>query len=86
VPTALAQGVDYVNATWYGFLAPAKTPHAVLEALRAAIVEVGKDPDIQAKIRLQGIRPTDIGLADFDAYIRNDMKRLAPLLATIGPN
>jgi tripartite-type tricarboxylate transporter receptor subunit TctC len=86
VPTALAQGIDYVNATWYGFLAPAKTPHAVLEALRAAMVEVGKDPDIQAKIRLQGITPTNIGLADFDAYIRNDMKRLAPLLATIGPN
>ena len=86
VPTALEQGVDYVNATWYGFLAPAKTPHAVLEALRAAIVEVGMDPNIQAKIRLQGITPTNIALTDFDAYIRNDMKRLAPLLATIGPN
>ncbi len=86
VPTAVSQGVDYVNATWYGFLAPAKTPRPVLEALRAAIGEVGKDPDIQAKIRLQGITPTDIALGDFDAYIRNDMKRLDPLLATIGPN
>jgi tripartite-type tricarboxylate transporter receptor subunit TctC len=84
VPTALSQGVDYLNATWYGFLAPAKTPRAVLETLHDAIVEVGKDPDIQAKIRLQGITPTAIGLGDFDAYIRNDMKRLAPLLASIG--
>jgi len=84
VPTALSQGVDYLNATWYGFLAPAKTPRAVLETLHGAIVEVGKDPDIQAKIRLQGITPTAIGLADFDAYIRDDMKRLAPLLASIG--
>jgi tripartite-type tricarboxylate transporter receptor subunit TctC len=87
VPTALSQDVDYVNATWYGFLAPAKTPPDVLATLHAAIVEVGKDPDIQAKIRLQGFTPAHIGLADFDAYIRNDMKRLAPLLATIGqPN
>jgi len=84
VPTALSQGVDYVNATWYGFLAPAKTPHAILEALQKAIAAVGQDPDIQAKIRQQGITPSNIGLADFDAYIRNDMKRLAPLLATIG--
>ncbi len=84
VPTALSQGVDYVNATWYGFLAPAKTPHAILETLQKAIAEVGKDPNLQVKIRLQGITPTDIGLADFDAYIRNDMKRLGPLLATIG--
>jgi tripartite-type tricarboxylate transporter receptor subunit TctC len=84
VPTALSQGLDYVNATWYGFLAPAKTPRDILQTLHDAIVEVGKDPDLQAKIRLQGIMPTNIGLADFDMYIRNDMKRLAPLLATIG--
>jgi len=84
VPTALSQGVDYVNATWYGFLAPVKTPHAILEALQKAIAAVGQDPDVQAKIRQQGITPSNIGLADFDAYIRNDMKRLAPLLATIG--
>src|SRR5205807_5417709 len=30
VPTAASQGVDYRNATWYGFLAPGKTPRAVL--------------------------------------------------------
>ncbi len=85
IPTALSQGVDYVNATWYGFLASAKTPHAVLQTLHDAIVEVGKDPQIQAKIRQQGITPaTNVGLADFDKYIRDDVARLAPLLATIG--
>jgi tripartite-type tricarboxylate transporter receptor subunit TctC len=87
VPTALSQGVDYVNASWYGFLAPAKTPQAILKTLHDAIVEVGKDPELQAKIRLQGIKPTSIGLGDFDLYIRNEMKRLAPLLERIGsPN
>jgi hypothetical protein len=29
-PTALAQGVDYQYATWYGVLAPGKTPKGVL--------------------------------------------------------
>lgn len=84
IRTALSQGVNYVNATWYGFLAPAKTPRAVLQTLHDNIVEVGKDPVLQAKLREQGFTPTDIGLADFDAYLRNDMKRLAPLLADIG--
>src|SRR6202030_3800609 len=80
IPTARSAGVDYVNTTWYGFLAPAKTPRVVLQTLHDAIVEVGKDPDLQAKIRLQGITPTNIGLGDFDSYIRKDMERLAPLL------
>ncbi len=83
VPTALSSGTDYVYATWYGFLAPAKTPRRVLQALHDAIVEVAKDPQLQARIAVQGITPSSIGLADFDGYIRNDMARLAPLLATI---
>ena len=84
VPTALSAGIDYRIATWYGFLAPAKTPRAVLQALHDAIVEVGKDPELQAKIRQQGVTPQNIGLADFDLHIRKDMARLEPLLATIG--
>jgi tripartite-type tricarboxylate transporter receptor subunit TctC len=84
IPTARSAGVDYVNATWYGFLAPAKTPRAVLQTLHDAIVEVGRDPDIQAKIRRQGFTPANIGLGDFDAHIRGDMARLAPILAKLG--
>jgi tripartite-type tricarboxylate transporter receptor subunit TctC len=84
IPTARSVGVDYLNATWYGFLAPAKTPRAVLQTLHDAIVEVGKDPDIQAKIKQQGFAPANIGLADFDAHIRGDMARLQPILAKLG--
>jgi tripartite-type tricarboxylate transporter receptor subunit TctC len=83
IPTAASQGVDYMFSTWYGFLAPAKTPRPILQKLHDAIVEVAKDPAIAGKIRVQGIAPANIGLRDFDAYIRNDMARLSPLLATI---
>jgi len=84
IPTARSAGVDYVNATWYGFLAPAKTSRAVLQTLAAAIAEVGKDPDIQAKIRQQGFAPASLQLGDFDAHVRNDMARLQPILAKLG--
>jgi tripartite-type tricarboxylate transporter receptor subunit TctC len=84
IPTARSSGIDYLNATWYGFLAPARTPRAVLQTLHDAIVEVGNDPEIQTKIRQQGFAPANIGLADFDAHIRTDMARLAPILAKLG--
>ena len=83
VPTAVSANIDYRNATWYGFLAPAKTPSAVLKIINAAIAEAGRDPELQAKMRVQGVAPQSIGLADFDRYIRKDMERLAPILATI---
>lgn len=83
IPTALSQGIDYQNATWYGILAPAKTPKAVLQSLSQAISEVGKDPELQAKIRAQGIDPRDIELEKFDLHIQADMARLDPLLKAI---
>ena len=83
IPTALSQGIDYQNATWYGILAPAKTPKSVLQSLSQAISEVGKDPELQAKIRAQGIDPRDIELEKFDLHIQADMARLDPLLKVI---
>ncbi len=83
IPTALSQGIDYQNATWYGILAPAKTPKAVLQSLSQAISEVGKDVELQAKIRAQGIDPRDIELEQFDLHIQADMARLDPLLKAI---
>ena len=62
IPTAASQGVDYQYSTWYGFLAPAKTPRSVLQTLHNSIVEVAKEPAIASKIRVQGITPADIGL------------------------
>ena len=83
VPTAASQGVDYQYATWYGVLAPGKTPKPVLNTLNQAILAVSKDPELEGKIRVQGIEPRDIGLERFDAHIRNDMARLDPLLKAI---
>jgi tripartite-type tricarboxylate transporter receptor subunit TctC len=83
VPTALSQGIGYEYETWYGILAPARTPKPVLNILHEATSALSSEPELLAKIRAQGIDPKDIGLGDFDAYIRNEMVRLAPLLRTI---
>jgi tripartite-type tricarboxylate transporter receptor subunit TctC len=83
IPTARSAQVDYRMATWYGFLAPAKTPAAALSVLRDALVDLGKDAELQAAMHVQGVKPRGIGLGDFDLYIRKDVERLAPLLAMI---
>jgi tripartite-type tricarboxylate transporter receptor subunit TctC len=83
VPTALSQGIGYEYEAWYGILAPARTPKPVLHLLYEAISALAREPELLAKIRTQGIDPKDIGLADFDAYIRYEMTRLTPLLRTI---
>jgi tripartite-type tricarboxylate transporter receptor subunit TctC len=83
VPTALSQGFDYEYGTWYGMLASAKTPKPVLATLHQAMAEAGRDPELIAKIRVQGIERRDIGLERFDAHVRAEMARLDPVLKTI---
>lgn len=83
IPTAKSQGVDYVYTTWYGFLAPAKVPEPILRKLSAAIGEIGQEPAIKAAIARQAITPHHLGLGEFDASIKRDMARLAPLLKAI---
>jgi len=83
IPTAFSQGIDYQYATWYGVLAPGKTPRRVLNTLSKAIADAGRDPELQAKVRIQGIEPREIELEAFDAHIRNDMARVAPLLQSV---
>jgi tripartite-type tricarboxylate transporter receptor subunit TctC len=83
IPTALSAHVDYRIATWYGFLAPARTPSAVLMALHDALADLANDPEIRAAMHVHGVKPRGIGLGDFDLYIRKDAERLAPLLAII---
>ena len=61
IPTALSQGIDYQYATWYGILAPGKTPRPVVAALHEAIAEASRDPELAGKIRAQGIEARDIG-------------------------
>ncbi len=84
IPTAVSQGVDYHYATWYGILAPVKTPKPVLKTLADAIAKVSQDPELAQKIKAQGIRPENIILDAFDTYVDKDVERLEPLIKGIG--
>jgi tripartite-type tricarboxylate transporter receptor subunit TctC len=80
IPTATGQGVDYHFATWYGILAPVKTPKPVLRTLSDAIATASRDVELEAKIKAQGIKPNIVALDGFDSYIDGDLARLAPLV------
>jgi tripartite-type tricarboxylate transporter receptor subunit TctC len=83
IPTSISQGFDYRLASWYGILAPAKTPKEILRTLHEAIVAVGKDPEVIAKIKSQGVQLRDEGPEALDVYIRKQMANLLPVLSNI---
>lgn len=58
VPTFEEAGVaGFGVESWFGLLAPAKTPRAIVDTLNAAIVKAVAMPDVQQKIAETGGRP-----------------------------
>ena len=75
-----SQGVNYRFATWYGLLAPAHTPKAILDTLYEAISSVSKDPELIAKITGLGLISQDQGPDAFETTIHNQITDLTPVL------
>ena len=74
----------YSYATWYGFFAPARTPPAVLERLAQSLRAAGEDNEIKEKLALQGMVSRTLLLREFDAYVKTDMDKLAPVVKASG--
>ncbi|MBO0758970.1 MAG: tripartite tricarboxylate transporter substrate binding protein [Bradyrhizobiaceae bacterium] len=77
VPTFLESGVSYQMGTWFGLLAPAKTPDAVISTLHKATLEVLHDEDTRAKILEQGAEVVGNSPANFRAFIKEETDRLS---------
>lgn len=66
-------GYDVVN--WWGVLAPAGTPSAVISKLNGAMVNMLREPDVQATLAREGIERAGSSSADFGAYIRTEIEK-----------
>jgi tripartite-type tricarboxylate transporter receptor subunit TctC len=73
VPTVSEAGLAGYDATgWFGVVAPAGTPPAVIARLNAEINAALNDETIRNTMRAQGVEPAP-GTADaFEAYIRSE--------------
>jgi tripartite-type tricarboxylate transporter receptor subunit TctC len=71
-------------ATYYGFVAPAKTPRPIIEQLSREIRQVTADKSLRDKFAAQAIFPRDLGPTEFDAFIRADLDRIGPVIKAIG--
>ena len=75
VPTVAEAGVPgYKYEGWFGFLAPAATPAAVVEKIRREVVRISEMPDIKDKIGTMGGRSLHSTPAEFAELIRNEIE------------
>ena len=87
IPTIQEIGVaGYEVWSWFGLLAPAATPKPIVDKLNATIVEIIKQPDVQAKIIELGAVPVPETSAEFGAFIAAETLKWAKVIkgANIG--
>jgi hypothetical protein len=64
LPTMVEAGVKgYESATWYGVLAPARTPQAIVSKLSGEIVAILAQPEMRERLSKEGADPVGSSLA-----------------------
>ncbi len=81
IPTVVESGVPgYEYVGWYGLLAPAGTPPAIVERLNTEVNKILKEPAILEKFAGDGAKPIGGTPADFEALIKKETSKWAAVI------
>ena len=85
VPTIAESGVPGYDVTnWYGVLAPAKTPTAVVARLNGELGRILRMSDVQARFRDEGGEVAPGTPEELAAFIHREMQRWAKTIRDTG--
>jgi tripartite-type tricarboxylate transporter receptor subunit TctC len=69
---------------WYGVFAPAATPSDIVDRYNDAIVKAIRDPEVRNRMRGFELEPREMSAAQFQAFVRADTERWAPIIKASG--
>jgi tripartite-type tricarboxylate transporter receptor subunit TctC len=85
LPTMVEAGVPGFEASsWFGLVAPAKTPPEVLQALTEAVMKVLKDPDLVKKLADVGAEPGALSGNEFGAFLHAEADKWSKVVKEAG--
>jgi tripartite-type tricarboxylate transporter receptor subunit TctC len=76
VPTLLESGVpDMILEQWWGLVAPAGTPTAVIERLRAELHAALGHPNVRERLRLLAVEKQPTSPLEFGRFVADEVRR-----------
>lgn len=85
VPTIGESGVPGYEATlWYGFLAPARTPDAIVKRLSVELGVVMKSSDVVQKLEAEAVEAHYTSPEEFSALIKREVTKWAKVINAAG--
>lgn len=85
LPTMAESGFpEFDVASWYGLIAPAGTPPAVIKTLDQALQAVIARPDFQQRMQGMGVLVQPGSAAEFGTFMKAETERWAPIVRASG--
>ncbi len=85
IPTIAESGLPgYDASAWYGVLAPAGTPPAIIAKLQSEIHIALRSPDIVDKLSAQGLEPAPNNADEFARFIAAELAKWNKIIAAAG--
>jgi len=83
IPTVAEAGYPGFEAdTWYGMLAPAKVPPALVNQANAAVTKMLTQADFKERLAHEGAQPAGGTPAQFATYIKSEIEKWAKIVRT----
>jgi tripartite-type tricarboxylate transporter receptor subunit TctC len=83
---AIAEALPgYEAVNWAGLYGPAGLPAAVTEKISADVVKVLRSPETRRALTGMGIDVAEQPAADFVDFLKQDLDRITPVAAKVGP-
>lgn len=84
VPTMTEAGVPMEVTAWFGLMAPAGTPDAVVERLQKSALKAMQMPEVRQRFTELGGVPGGETPAEYDAFIAQERKKWAQIVKAAG--
>jgi tripartite-type tricarboxylate transporter receptor subunit TctC len=84
IPTMAEAGFPVDASYWFGLVAPAGTPPAVLAKLEKALTDVLEMPDVRKRLTEMGAVITPMRSKEFGDYIRSEITKWAEVVSKAG--
>ena len=85
LPTMVESGFpDFQLSSWMGIFGPAGLPDDIRRKLADALVRVGRNPELQARVRGAGIEPVGSDAATFARFVDAEQKKWKTFIGRTG--
>lgn len=85
VPTMTEGGMPgFTGGTWFGLLAPSRTPRPVVDRLQSEVDAILRSPDVRKAFEERGIEPAGGTAQQFTAFIQSEIDKWQGLANRLG--